>query len=323
MKDKFSRYTTRTTASRFREGKAKIKGILYGIKGKGKVLFAIISEKAVTYGSRLRISMLALPPGFCGDDRGLTEAEWNDLRGRVKEVLASYYPGLPIQRDEEWSSDSKFWFRAKGYVLFEELVPNDKPTEEQEASSIPDRLRQVCNVHIFAKIAWPHRLLHEAAEEIERLQRLLDAEEAALKQERAVRKNLQNVIVSRWGAESVSRCVAEIREVEDGLGPLGPINDYRLAQIISSNVQLPAELVIAQERDKIRALLAGNDGQADKKADEEAEKEEQGAVVSTRCFACGCVTPGVYHCVRGRFYCSSCYHGLPENYGKPTQITPL
>lgn len=241
MKDKFSRYTTRTTASRFREGKAKIKGILYGIKGKGKVLFAIISEKAVTYGSRLRISMLAFPPGFCGDDRGLTEAEWNDLRGRVKEVLASYYPGLPIQRDEEWSSDSKFWFRAKGYVLFEELVPNDKPTEEQEASSIPDRLRQVCNVHIFAKIAWPHRLLYEAAEEIERLQN----------------------------------------------------------------------------------LLAGNDGQADKKADEEAEKEEQGAVVSTRCFACGCVTPGVYHCVRGRFYCSSCYHGLPENYGKPTQITPL
>jgi hypothetical protein len=32
------------------------------------------------------------------------------------------------------------------------------------------RLRSACNGHPFAKIEWPHRVLHEAADEIERLQ---------------------------------------------------------------------------------------------------------------------------------------------------------
>ena len=31
------------------------------------------------------------------------------------------------------------------------------------------RLREACNGHPFATVPWPHRLLHEAADEIERL----------------------------------------------------------------------------------------------------------------------------------------------------------
>ena len=37
-------------------------------------------------------------------------------------------------------------------------------------SALSLRLRQACNGHPHAKIPWPHRLLHEAADEIERLQ---------------------------------------------------------------------------------------------------------------------------------------------------------
>lgn len=32
------------------------------------------------------------------------------------------------------------------------------------------RLREACDGHPHAKIEWPHRILHEAADEIERLQ---------------------------------------------------------------------------------------------------------------------------------------------------------
>ena len=37
------------------------------------------------------------------------------------------------------------------------------------------RLREACNVHPAAKIPWPHRILHEAADAIESLQYEVDA----------------------------------------------------------------------------------------------------------------------------------------------------
>ena len=36
-------------------------------------------------------------------------------------------------------------------------------------SDLPERLREACKGHPVAKINWPHRLLHDAADEIERL----------------------------------------------------------------------------------------------------------------------------------------------------------
>ena len=36
-------------------------------------------------------------------------------------------------------------------------------------SDIVERLHEACNGHPHAKIAWPHRLLHDAVAEIERL----------------------------------------------------------------------------------------------------------------------------------------------------------
>lgn len=43
-------------------------------------------------------------------------------------------------------------------------------------SDIVERLRAACNGHPHAKIPWPHRVLHEGADEIERLREaLIDA----------------------------------------------------------------------------------------------------------------------------------------------------
>lgn len=40
-----------------------------------------------------------------------------------------------------------------------------------QGDDLPNRLREACDGHPHAKIPWPHRLLHEAAEEILRLRK--------------------------------------------------------------------------------------------------------------------------------------------------------
>jgi hypothetical protein len=76
------------------------------------------------------------------------------------------------------------------------------------------------------------------------------AMERKLNYERETRKNLQHVIVSQWGVDLITNCIAQIREVEKGIGPLGPINDYSLAQILSSTIVLPAELKLKEMEEK-------------------------------------------------------------------------
>lgn len=51
---------------------------------------------------------------------------------------------------------------------------------------IAERLRKACNGHPHAKVPWPHRLLHEAANSIEALkQRCEELERAALARDRS------------------------------------------------------------------------------------------------------------------------------------------
>lgn len=45
------------------------------------------------------------------------------------------------------------------------------PVEKMD--DLQTRLRAACNGHPAAKIPWPHRLLHEAADEIDRLNALV------------------------------------------------------------------------------------------------------------------------------------------------------
>lgn len=43
----------------------------------------------------------------------------------------------------------------------------------QDSNDIVERLKAHCNGHPHAKVPWPHRILHEAADEIERLRQAL------------------------------------------------------------------------------------------------------------------------------------------------------
>ena len=46
---------------------------------------------------------------------------------------------------------------------------------DSSTDSLVERLRKACNGHPHAKIAWPHRVLHEAADRIEALEQAVDA----------------------------------------------------------------------------------------------------------------------------------------------------
>jgi len=86
--------------------------------------------------------------------------------------------------------------------------------------------------------------------------RKLDEALQELEWERNMRKNLQHVIVSSWGAESIGKCIHAIREIERDIGPLGPINNWALARILSAHLQQPAELIINDLRKQIEELKA-------------------------------------------------------------------
>lgn len=112
--------------------------------------------------------------------------------------------------------------------------------ETESTTTLPERSGQMscspsCEVH---------RRLDDALKEIE--------------WERNVRKNLQHVIVSGWGAESIGKCIDAIRDVERSIGPLGPISEWSLAQILSAHLQQPAELIINDLLKQIEELKANN-----------------------------------------------------------------
>jgi len=51
----------------------------------------------------------------------------------------------------------------------------DSTYESDAAGDIVNRLREACVGHPYAAIPWPHRILHEAAEEIDSLRKQLAA----------------------------------------------------------------------------------------------------------------------------------------------------
>jgi len=88
--------------------------------------------------------------------------------------------------------------------------------------------------------------LDEAGNTLEELRGELSSMSHQLEHETDVRKNLQHVIVSQCGVDMISNCIKQIRESEASIGPLGPINDFRLAQLLSSTIALPAELKLKE-----------------------------------------------------------------------------
>lgn len=111
-------------------------------------------------------------------------------------------------------------------------------TDTLRAVDLPRSCSPLCDVH---------RRLDEAMKDLE--------------WERNTRKNLQHVIVSKWGAGSIGQCIDVIRQTEKDIGPLGPINDWSLAQILSAHLQQPAELIINDLRQQVEDLKANEKAQ--------------------------------------------------------------
>lgn len=64
------------------------------------------------------------------------------------------------------------------------MSPRQASAHVGHSPDIVERLRVACNGHPHAKIAWPHRVLHEGADEIERLRCALRAVREILRQAR-------------------------------------------------------------------------------------------------------------------------------------------
>lgn len=95
--------------------------------------------------------------------------------------------------DEWWGNEGRDLFqRADGWLVAKaawdaattNAAPQDKTLSgvcpepavaAPKAIDLPDRLREACDGHPHAKIPWPHRLLHEAADEITSLRKTIKA----------------------------------------------------------------------------------------------------------------------------------------------------
>jgi hypothetical protein len=65
----------------------------------------------------------------------------------------------------------------------------------KEILDCSDRLRQACNGHPSAEIPWPHRLLHEAAQEIDHLRAQVESLKAALND---IKRHQETVAGDAW-----------------------------------------------------------------------------------------------------------------------------
>lgn len=90
------------------------------------------------------------------------------------------------------------------------------PTDKE---SLTGRLREACVEHPAAEIKWPHRLLHEAADEIERMRAEVDRLTAALPydwdkykaSQESLREHMLLVVSEKQARESAEARLRELR----------------------------------------------------------------------------------------------------------------
>lgn len=92
-----------------------------------------------------------------------------------------------------------------------------------DALALVERIRAACNGHPHAKIAWPHRILHEAADELERR------------------------------AAAIERLVAERDEARKALKPFGRLGAKIPAERPDSDLDLVATSWLRRARQALSA----------------------------------------------------------------------
>jgi len=76
----------------------------------------LVDFKRTGLGFRVNIFVLAFIPQFCGDNRGVTEQQWNQLASALKQSLVQLDPEAPVYV-EPWNTKAKFQARFETYIL--------------------------------------------------------------------------------------------------------------------------------------------------------------------------------------------------------------
>jgi hypothetical protein len=76
----------------------------------------LVDFKRTGLGFRVNIFVLAFIPQFCGDNRGVTESQWNALISAIKQSLIPLDPEAPVYA-EPWNTKDKFQARFETYIL--------------------------------------------------------------------------------------------------------------------------------------------------------------------------------------------------------------
>lgn len=88
---------------------------LRGIANRKKWLqCGLVESKRLAFGRRVSIFLLSYRPGFCGDETGITEEQWNRLAHSVRLALMVLPGAKPYI--EKWSATRKFQLRFECYI---------------------------------------------------------------------------------------------------------------------------------------------------------------------------------------------------------------
>lgn len=94
-----------------------VRSLLNQLQKTGKLQCHIISSRSMAFGYKLELFALAFAPNYCGDKRGITETEWNQLVETLQQHLFSLLGQDALLYAEPYSTTKKFQLRFSTYVM--------------------------------------------------------------------------------------------------------------------------------------------------------------------------------------------------------------
>jgi len=75
----------------------------------------LVDRKPLTYGYKLGVFLLGYRVGFCGDEKGISEAKWVEVTTTITALILEAIPEAEIQTDN-FSETKKFALRWEAYI---------------------------------------------------------------------------------------------------------------------------------------------------------------------------------------------------------------
>lgn len=96
---------------------SKLSDLISNLKDIGKaarIQCNLVDVKPLMYGKRIRLFFLGYPPGFTGDESGITARDWSRIAARLRRTIKILPGAKPYI--EPWTIDDKFQMRFTAYV---------------------------------------------------------------------------------------------------------------------------------------------------------------------------------------------------------------